>query len=45
MENKIGSAIRHFKTTLEAYFTTWSVLMKAGQPVERLNEEASALTQ
>jgi len=45
MENKIGSRDSAFKTTLEAYFTRLVSLMKAGQPVERLNAEASALTQ
>ena len=45
MENKIGSRDSAFKTTLEAYFTRLVSLMKAGQPVERLNAEASALAQ
>ncbi len=45
MENKIGSRDSAFKTTLEAYFTRPVSLMKAGQPVERLNAEASALAQ
>ncbi|MCX0221959.1 FTR1 family protein, partial [Escherichia coli] len=45
MENKIGSRDSAFKTTLEAYFTRLVSLMKAGQPVERLNAEASALEQ
>ncbi|MGP8846931.1 iron permease, partial [Enterobacter hormaechei] len=43
MENKIGSRDSAFKTSLEAYFTRLVSLMKAGQPVERLNAEASAL--
>ncbi|WP_316390523.1 FTR1 family iron permease [Citrobacter farmeri] len=45
MENKIGSRDSAFKTTLEAYFTRLVSLMKAGQPVERLQSEASALKQ
>ncbi|BDT24184.1 FTR1 family iron permease [Citrobacter freundii] len=45
MENKIGSRDSAFKTSLEAYFTRLVSLMKAGQPVERLNAEASALEQ
>jgi high-affinity iron transporter len=45
MENKIGSRDSAFKTTLEAYFTRLVSLMKAGQPAERLNAEASALAQ
>lgn len=45
MENKIGSRDSAFKTTLEAYFTRLVSLMKAGQPVERLQSEASALEQ
>lgn len=43
MENKIGSRDSAFKTTLEAYFTRLVSLMKAGQPAERLQSEASAL--
>lgn len=45
MENKIGSRDSAFKTTLEAYFTRLVSLMKAGQPAERLQSEASALEQ
>lgn len=45
MENKIGSRDSAFKTTLEAYFTRLVSLMKAGQPAERLQSEASALGQ
>ncbi len=45
MENKIGSRDSAFKTALEAYFTRLVSLMKAGQPVERLQSEASALEQ
>ncbi len=45
MENKIGSRDSAFKTTLEAYFTRLVSLMKAGQPVDRLQSEASALKQ
>ncbi|HAU4369985.1 TPA: FTR1 family iron permease [Citrobacter amalonaticus] len=45
MENKIGSRDSAFKTTLEAYFTRLISLMKAGQPAERLQSEASALEQ
>ena len=45
MENKIGSRDSAFKTMLEAYFTRLVSLMKAGQPAERLQSEASALEQ
>ncbi|HFK4762089.1 TPA: FTR1 family protein [Citrobacter farmeri] len=45
MENKIGSRDSAFKTALEAYFTRLVSLMKAGQPAERLQSEASALEQ
>lgn len=45
MENKIGSRDSASKTTLEAYFTRLVSLMKAGQPAERLQSEASALEQ
>lgn len=45
MENKIGSRDAAFKTTLEAYFTRMVSLMKAGQPQEKLAEQAAALAQ
>ncbi len=45
MENKIGSRDAAFKTTLEAYFTRMVSLMKAGQPQEKLTEQAAALEQ
>ncbi|WP_414166200.1 FTR1 family iron permease [Superficieibacter sp. BNK-5] len=45
MENKIGSRDAAFKTTLEGYFTRMVGLMKAGQPVEKINAEAAALQQ
>ena len=45
MENKIGSRDAAFKTTLEAYFTRMVSLMKAGQPQEKLTEQAAALAQ
>ena len=43
MENKIGSRDSAFKTTLENHFTRMVSLMKAGQPVEALTAEATAL--
>ncbi|MCF6687854.1 FTR1 family iron permease [Raoultella terrigena] len=45
MENKIGSRDAAFKTTLEAYFTRMVSLMKAGQPQEKLTEQAAELAQ
>jgi high-affinity iron transporter len=45
MENKIGSRDAAFKTTLEGYFTRMVGLMKAGQPVEKINAEAATLQQ
>lgn len=45
MENKIGSRDAVFKTTLEAYFTRMVSLMKAGQPQEKLTEQAASLEQ
>lgn len=43
MENKIGSRDSAFKTTLENHFTRLVSLMKAGQPVDVLTAEATAL--
>lgn len=43
MENKIGSRDAAFKSTLEGYFTRLVGLMKARQPVEKLQEQAAAL--
>ncbi len=45
MENKIGARDAAFKTTLENYFTRLVSLMKAGQPVDKLTAQASALQQ
>lgn len=45
MENKIGSRDATFKTQLENHFTRLVSLMKAGQPVDKLTAEASALQQ
>ncbi|TKI04769.1 FTR1 family iron permease [Martelella alba] len=44
MENKIGSRDTAFKTSLEGYFTRLVSLMKAGQPVDKLQEQANALS-
>ncbi|PAW76598.1 MAG: iron permease [Verrucomicrobia bacterium Tous-C9LFEB] len=43
MENKIGARDAAFKSTLEGYFTRIVSLMKAQQPVDKLNEQATAL--
>lgn len=43
MENKIGSRDVAFKTTMEGYFTRLVSLMKAGQPVSAIQEQADAL--
>ncbi|NDL65282.1 FTR1 family iron permease [Acerihabitans arboris] len=45
MENKIGSRDAAFKSTLEGYFTRLVSLMKAGQPVAQIQEQADALAQ
>ena len=45
MENKIGARDAAFKTTLENYFTRLVSLIKAGQPVDQLTAQASALQQ
>lgn len=45
MENKIGSRDSSFKTTLEAHYTRLVSLMKAGESVDKLSAEASALKQ
>ncbi|OZI15475.1 iron permease [Sodalis-like symbiont of Philaenus spumarius] len=45
MENKIGARDAAFKTTLENYFTRLVSLMKAGQPVDQLTAQSSALQQ
>ncbi|WP_213989791.1 FTR1 family protein [Sodalis sp. dw_96] len=45
MENKIGSRDTAFKTSLEGYFTRLVSLMKAGQPVGQLQQQADALSQ
>ena len=44
MENKIGSRDATFKSNLEGYFTRLVSLMKAGQPVEKVQEQADALS-
>ncbi|MDR1145528.1 MAG: FTR1 family iron permease [Verrucomicrobiales bacterium] len=43
MENKVGSRDVAFKTRLEGYFTRLVALMKAGQPAEKLREQARGL--
>ena len=43
MENKIGSRDSAFKLQLEGYFTRLVGLMKAGQPAEKLREQAAGL--
>ncbi|WP_413729738.1 FTR1 family iron permease [Sodalis sp. RH22] len=45
MENKIGSRDAAFKSTLEGYFTRLVSLMKAGQSVAQIQEQADALAQ
>ncbi len=45
MENKIGSRDTAFKTSLEGYFTRLVSLMKAGQPVAQVQQQADALSQ
>lgn len=43
MENKIGARDAAFKSTLEGYFTRIVSLMKAQQPIDKLNEQTAAL--
>jgi high-affinity iron transporter len=43
MENKVGSRDAGFKVQLEGYFTRLVALMKAGQPAEKLHEQAQGL--
>lgn len=45
MENKIGSRDSSFKADLEGYFTRLVSLMKANQPVEQLQQQATGLSQ
>lgn len=45
MENKLGSRDAEFKSTLEGYFTRMVSMIKAGQPLDQLQEQASALQQ
>ncbi|TCL07220.1 FTR1 family iron permease [Sodalis ligni] len=45
MENKIGSRDTAFKTALEGYFTRLVSLMKAGAPLDQVQQQADALGQ
>ncbi|WP_243385190.1 FTR1 family iron permease [Caviibacterium pharyngocola] len=45
MENKVGSRDSNFKTQLEGYFTRLVSLMKAGAETEKLQQQASGLSQ
>ncbi|WP_257812036.1 FTR1 family iron permease [Aggregatibacter actinomycetemcomitans] len=45
MENKIGSRDSNFKAQLEGYFTRLVSLMKAGAEKEKLQEQATGLSQ